>query len=225
MSITIGLISDVHSNLVALEAVLARLKGVDKLLFAGDLVGYGPCPNEVIAKAKKWNFEAIAGNHDVAALTEDVSNFNPYAAKAALWTAEKLTFESRSYLAELPRRRRFELEGKKILMVHGSPNDDDEYIFEEDITEGYIEKAGCDILIVGHSHVQWTAPRGKRLAFNPGSAGQPRDHEPDAAYAVLMLPEMKLEQKRVPYDIDATAKKMREFGLPAMLSERLYSGY
>ncbi|MEM2899224.1 MAG: metallophosphoesterase family protein, partial [Thermoplasmata archaeon] len=167
----------------------------------------------------------IAGNHDRAAVTRDISNFNDYAAEAVLWTADNLTMENIGYLNKLPRRKRFEFEGVNLLMVHGSPNDDDEYLSAEDVTEEYIKKADCEVLIVGHSHVQWTVKVADKLAFNPGSVGQPRDRNPDASYALLTLPQKRVEQKRIKYDIDLTARMIQKAGLPRILANRLYIGY
>jgi len=225
MSIKLGIISDIHANLPAFQEVLCMLDSCDKILIAGDLVGYGPRPNEVIEMVKSKKFEVIAGNHDTASVTRNVSNFNDYAAQALLWTADHLTMENLEYLNELPRRKRFQFEGVNILMVHGSPEDDDEYICEDDITEGYLKKADCEVLIVGHSHIQWTVKIGDKLALNPGSVGQPRDRIPDASYAFLTLPEKKVEQKRVKYDIDLTARMIVKARLPRILADRLYIGY
>ncbi|MBS3815490.1 MAG: metallophosphoesterase family protein, partial [Hadesarchaea archaeon] len=117
----IGVIADPHSNLQALEAVLDDMPRVDKIVCAGDLVGYGGQPNEVVETARSREISSVRGNHDHAVLTREVSSFNSYAAKAALWTNEVLTKDNKKYLENLPEEMEFEENKQKIYVVHGSP--------------------------------------------------------------------------------------------------------
>ena len=224
-------ISDIHANLTALETVLADAGKVDEVWCLGDIAGYGPDPNECIERLCALpKLTCMMGNHDYAAITGDVSGFNSRAAIAALWTSKQLTEENRHFLAGLPREMKVDLPGARLYITHGSPDDNLwEYLFpatHSDIFGYYLKKLSVDVIGVGHSHVPftWQAPEG--TVFNPGSVGQPRDGDPRACYAVLSLAggEVAVRHHRVGYDIETSARKVIDAGLPDTLARRLFSG-
>lgn len=224
----LGMIADVHSNLLALEAVLAELGrlGPERVLCAGDLVGYNAFPNEVIGLFREHRVESILGNHDRAVLTGITEDMSENAARAVEWTRERITEASRAYLEKLPRRLELSVGGRKLLVVHGSPRDDDEYVLPlpEDLWP--FGDVGADVLIMAHTHVQWTArfDRPDILVMNPGSVGQPRDMDPRAAFATLDTGDMAVKLHRAEYDIAGTARSVVAGGLPPWLAQRLYLG-
>ncbi len=220
------IISDIHSNLPALDAVLIKEK-FDKILCAGDIVGYGPHPNEVVETLKSLNAVCVMGDHEYAVLTGRTERFNPYAAWAASWTAKALKEENRNWL-KLPTIQRIVIEGTSIAVFHGSPFDPLwEYVFPSTSPKylrSIIKEAKADIVILGHTHIPFTFSWRGKWIINPGSVGQPRDGDPRASYAVLELPEMKIKLKRVDYDIDRVRKDMEREGFPDFLWRRLYEG-
>jgi len=226
----VAVISDIHSNLSALRAVLDDMPTVDRVLCLGDLVGYAAEPNEAVELLRKKGVTCVMGNHDYAAVTRDVKGMNELAARAALWTAQKLSEENAKFLRSLPLENRVKLSGKLIYMVHGSPRDPLwEYIFP-DISNSLLLEAvraiQADIILLGHTHVPMQRMIFGKLVLNPGGVGQPRDMDSRASYMVLELSdEPKVELRRVKYDIDATAKKIRSSGLPEELAARLYFGW
>ena len=222
-------ISDVHSNLEALESVLERI-GAREIYCLGDVVGYGASPNEVVDLLKVRGATMVIGNHDVAALTYNVSEFNSRAAVAAIWTAKQLTRENREFLLALPREKRLDLAGAKAYMTHGSPDDNLwEYVYpgtHSELFGYYLRRLAVRVIALGHTHVPfaWKGPEG--TVFNPGSVGQPRDSDPHASFAVLSVDgeEMRVEHHRVRYDVETSAKKILASGLPDALARRLYTG-
>ncbi len=226
----IGLIADVHSNLQAFRAVIEDMPRLDKTICAGDLVGYAAEPNEVVNLAKSKRFLTVMGNHDHAALTRDVRGFNPIAAKAALWTADKLTAENARFLSKLPARLELKLGKHRIYVVHGSPRDPlSEYVFPD--IPNYelariVQDLDADVVILGHTHVPMNRMILGKLVINPGSVGQPRDRDPRASYAILTLgKKIKVEHRRVEYDPRKTAEKIKAAGLPEELAARLFFGW
>jgi putative phosphoesterase len=222
----LAIISDIHSNLPALEVVLEQIgkEGVDRILCAGDIVGYGPHPNEVIGRLKKIEITTILGNHDRAVLSHDSSNMNIQAQDAIWWTIEKLEQESQDYLARLNAKESFFLNGLNIAIFHGSPRYDNEYIPEEDADDELLDLAKSDFLVLGHTHVPFVKSLDMGTVINPGSVGQPRDGDPRASIMVYDHKLRRFEVKRLAYDIDAVAEAMRSSDLPSFLSTRLYSG-
>lgn len=240
----LAVLSDIHANLVALDAVLDDLAGVppvDELWACGDIVGYGPQPNEVIERLRERDARAVMGNHDGAAVGQvEVAWFNDAAAAAIRWTAEVLTAESRDYLAALPERR----VAGDLTAVHGSPRDPIwEYVTSAAVAAANLEAFETRICLFGHTHYPMlyaqtddgvretigapgapSALPGGRLMLNPGSVGQPRDGDPASAYLVVDLDAQMLEFRRVPYGIERTQALMREAHLPTWLSERLSHG-
>ncbi|HET6380572.1 MAG TPA: metallophosphoesterase family protein [candidate division Zixibacteria bacterium] len=242
----LAVLSDIHANLAALEAVRADLARpgappVDETWVLGDIVGYGPQPNEVIRALQEMGARSVMGNHDGAAIgTVDVSWFNPDAARAIDWTAEVIDPNARAYLATLPEVRR---EGE-ITAVHGSPRDPVwEYITGPGVAAENLEAFDTRLCLHGHTHVPvvFSAEDGGmrivpatpenpitisagRALVNPGSVGQPRDGNPAASYLVLDTEAGAVEFRRVAYDIEATQRLMRQHGLPGRLVERLSYG-
>jgi putative phosphoesterase len=211
--------------------VIADLPSHDGLLILGDVVGYGPEPNEVVEQLTQMHpVAALMGNHDYSVLTGDTSRFNPYAEVAIKWTIQHLNQQSRSYLSRLDLSAQISLGGCRLSIFHGSPRDPlNEYVFPEisdQEAKRIIEKARAPLVLLGHTHVPMVHSIGKEMLANPGSVGQPRDGDRRAAFAVLTLngDEFSFEVRRVEYDVDSVARKMRRAGLPEFLADRLYNG-
>jgi diadenosine tetraphosphatase ApaH/serine/threonine PP2A family protein phosphatase len=235
------ILSDLHGNLEALEAVLAGAEGLyDRILCLGDLVGYGADPNAIVDWARKNAAVIIRGNHDKAgAVLDDLETFSPLARASALWTRTVLTTESRSYLERLPRGP---LPYEGVDLVHGSPADEDEYLISTEDTLPVRAYLSTQVTFFGHTHVQGGFLLAQRAArrivpagvlpieqkysylVNPGSVGQPRDGDPRAAYALWSPEERTVEYRRAAYDVDRAAEKIRAAGLPDFLAARLYEG-
>jgi diadenosine tetraphosphatase ApaH/serine/threonine PP2A family protein phosphatase len=238
----VAVISDVHANYHALEAVLTEIDAarVDAVWCLGDTVGYGPRPNECCDVVKDRAAYCLVGNHDLVVLGElSVGNFNDEAAAAAVWTTEVLTPESRTFLASL--KPFGEVEG--VDLFHASARDPVwEYVLTEEAALATLELSHAPLVLVGHSHVALAiaaddgrvdggpAPGGSKVTLdgrrllNPGSVGQPRDGDPRAAWLLLDLEERFAEFRRVPYPIERTQAEMRERGLPQVLAARLERG-
>jgi diadenosine tetraphosphatase ApaH/serine/threonine PP2A family protein phosphatase len=237
----LAVLSDIHANLAALNAVRGDLPEVDELWVLGDIVGYGPQPNEVIAALQEMGARSVMGNHDGAAIGQvDVSWFNPDAARAITWTAEVIDENARAYLATLPEVRR---EGE-LTAVHGSPRDPTwEYISDAGVAGANLASFDTRLCLHGHTHVPivYRADDGNvqavpalpgapvsvemgRLLVNPGSVGQPRDGNPAASYLVIDTGAQTAQFRRVTYDVAATQQLMRDVDLPPRLAERLSYG-
>jgi len=164
-SLRIALVADIHSNLLALEAVMEAMKkkDVQRILNAGDIVGYGPRPNEVIDLVRRSDFRSIRGNHDHAVLVGEYGWFNESAAAAAKWTADIIGDSNLEYLDRLKREEVIKIDGKSIGMFHGSPEDPDEYVFDESRAEELLRKTAYDVIICGHTHSPMKVRIGKRL--------------------------------------------------------------
>lgn len=238
----IAIISDVHGNLEALDAVLEDIKAYQTgdILFLGDSVGYGPDPAECIKILKKDSRLLLAGNHDRAVTGRtDVNYFNPHARAAVEWTQEVLGDEDKLFLDGLPIVERLSDEG--IYLVHSTPKEPEQWHYLLTTWDAHINFLFFDerICFLGHSHqpviIEKTTEgeliiyrngvelkEGCRYIVNVGSVGQPRDGNPDASYA--MFDDDRIEIRRVSYDIVSTQKKMRKAGLPSFLIERLTMG-
>ena len=223
------MVSDVHANLEALEAVLGRLRGLE-VVCLGDFVDYGAEPNEVIARLRGAGARSILGNHDAAALSGDASLFNPKAAMSSIWTRARLSEESRGFLAGLGDEMRLAFGGVGFYFTHGSPDDHLwEYVdprTHSDLFGHYLDRVGAKVMGLGHTHVPYGWEEGGRTVFNPGSVGQPRDGDRRASCAVVAVEggEPRVEIVRVEYDVDAAAAKIIRAGLPASHASRLSSG-
>jgi diadenosine tetraphosphatase ApaH/serine/threonine PP2A family protein phosphatase len=238
----VAVISDVHANYHALEAVLKEIDAarVDAVWCLGDTVGYGPRPNECCDLVRDRAGHCLVGNHDLVVLGElTVNEFNDEAAAAAIWTAEVLTPESRAFLASL--KPFGKVEG--VDLFHASARDPVwEYVLTEEAARATLELSSAPLVLVGHSHIALAITEhdgrvdggparggskvsldGRRL-LNPGSVGQPRDGDPRAAWMLLGLEERFAEFRRVPYSIERTQAEMHERGLPQALATRLERG-
>jgi diadenosine tetraphosphatase ApaH/serine/threonine PP2A family protein phosphatase len=227
--VKVAILSDVHANLEALTAVL-RQAGDLEVYCLGDYVDYGAQPNEVIEALKDTGAKGVAGNHDVAALTGDRSGFNARAAMGSVWTADRLTAESRRYLEGLPLELRAEMSGAQVYFAHGSPDDRLwEYVeprTHQDLFGHYLDKVGARAIGLGHTHVPYVWEEGGRTVFNPGSVGQPRDGDWRAAFSVVTFDGgcAEVEERRVEYDVEGAAKKILDAGLPESFARRLRAG-
>ncbi len=222
----IAVLSDVHANLPALEAVLKDVDAhrPDEVWVAGDLVGYNPWPNEVVQVLKDRRVRAIRGNHDRAALSGDTSWFNELAAAAIRWTRIVLTPASVGYLSSLEDRVRVPVAEGTVAMYHGSPRNDDEYVMPWAADDALVRMAGAPFTILGHTHLPMSLAFPSGLLVNPGSVGQPRDQDPRAAWGLLDTAARRFSLRRVTYDVGAVVRAIHKAGLPAALGERLEYG-
>jgi len=242
------ILSDIHANLTALEAVLeAAERRWQKVVCLGDLVGYGPDPNEVVDRVRALGAVTIRGNHDKAATTPaNADEFNPIARSAVLWTREHLRRDTLEYLESLPRGP---LAVDDFYLIHGTLHDEDEYMFSPvQALEGLLTAPG-PVVFFGHTHIQGgfclrgedvtvlhfkpaggqffstlTLEPGTQYLLNPGSIGQPRDGDPRAGFAIADIENHSVEFWRVPYDVEAVQQRMAQAGLPETLSLRLSFG-
>jgi predicted phosphodiesterase len=243
-------ISDIHGNLPALEAVLAAAGEVDQVWNLGDVVGYGAHPNEVIERLRSLAKINVRGNHDrVCCGVTSSRGFNPVAAEAAAWTQRKLTEENLDWLREMPQGPL--RASARALAAHGSPMHEDQYILSMRDAWMPLQKMEAEITFFGHTHVQgafsqraheWEesrplytthdkaeeiaieVPEGTRHLINPGSVGQPRDNDWRAAYAVYDDEVERVTFYRVPYDVNVEQAAILKAGLPARLATRLAAG-
>ena len=244
------ILSDIHGNIDALDAVLARAPrdSYDRLLVLGDLVGYGGTPNEVVDRIFELSPDVIIrGNHaKVATGIESADKFNRVAAEAARWTQDTLSPENRKRVAGLPAGPKNA--DKDVEVCHGTPFDEDSYVFDEDDASRALESASRQVCFFGHTHVpvayvlkgsEVTVTRPQpggaettvvniikkdRYLINPGSIGQPRDTDPRASYATYDSKTRRVEIRRVPYRIDLAQQRITESGLPESLAFRLGIG-
>lgn len=242
------ILSDIHSNDEALAAVLSRVrrKRFDRVVILGDFVGYGANPNQVVDRIRRMRRQKIAirGNHDKVVCGLDPGElFNPVALAAARWTAEKLSAQNFRYLEALPIGP-IEVE-EAFVICHGSPRDEDAYIFSDRDAWMNFRDFGFGVCFFGHSHIpsvfalephgirvdvvrgersRWKLEPNRRYLVNPGSIGQPRDRNPSASYAIFDSRERIVHFDRVPYDVQKTREKIYRAGLPGMLGDRLLLG-
>ncbi len=223
----VGLIADVHSNTVALREVLSTLDaiGAEKILHAGDIIGYNPYPDETIGLFKKKKIISILGNHDRALITGDTSGFNPYAAAALKWTKNMMSPDNIDYIRGLENFKHINVKGIWVTLVHGSPKDPDGYIYPDEVESNLLKVDDCDILILGHTHFQFKKEYLEGIIVNPGSVGQPRDGNPRAAFAILDTDTGKIKLERTSYDIEKVVKDMLAAHLPEKLAFRLRAGF
>jgi predicted phosphodiesterase len=241
--VRVAVISDIHANLHALEAVVAALDAdpVEELWCLGDVVGYGPKPNECCALVRERADICLCGNHDLAVRgTIDLAEFSGDAASAAAWTREVLSDDDLAWLNGLEPTG----EAHEVALFHGSARDPVwEYVISDEAAVTTMLLTERRLVLVGHSHAALQialrgseldgglAPNGTvlglgeaRWLLNPGSVGQPRDGDPDAAYLVLDLDARTATYRRARYDVARTQAEMRDAGLPEMLAARLEVG-
>lgn len=234
------IISDIHGNWDALEAVLSSAHGhYDSIVNCGDLVGYGPDPNRVVDWCREQDAPTIRGNHDKASATlEDLEWFNPVARASDVWTHGVLTAENLQYISGLPKGPK---DMGDLQFLHGAPQDEDEYVVNESDVERAAPHLGTAISFFGHTHLQggfaihrngirrtpedyFEVDDSMMYLINPGSVGQPRDGDWRAAYALFDSTERVVSLKRCEYDINSVYRKIVEAGLPEVLGRRLYVG-
>jgi len=223
----IGLISDVHSNAVALKAVLDDLDelGINIFLHAGDIVGYNHYPDETIELFQMKKVISIRGNHDRAFIIGDTSDFNPYAAAAMEWTRNAASQRSFNYILGLKDTVTVDAKGERIVMFHESPKNFQDYIFPDEATADLLSDINGDVLVLGHTHIPFIMDYGTRgMVVNPGSVGQPRDGNPDASFAVFDTVTREIKLKRTKYDIEKVIEDMLTAHLPEALAYRLREG-
>jgi predicted phosphodiesterase len=237
----IAIISDVHANLPALDAVLEAIAsdGVDHIICGGDLVGYNAEPGEVVAKIRQLDIPCVMGNHDAAVVgATDPETFNAPARAAVEWTAQRLNDDALDYLRGLPYVTRIET----FTVVHGTLHKPEQwgYIFSAFEAEEHFQHQRDTVCFIGHSHIPGvfiagdmvTLSRssrvriqaGQRYVVNVGSVGQPRDNNPAASYAIYDMVENAIHFKRVAYDVQAAQQKILDAGLPNVLAMRLALG-
>jgi putative phosphoesterase len=230
----IGLISDIHGNLPALETVLEALRdaSVDTIFCLGDTVGYGPYPNECLALVREKCSVVLKGNHDSGLIGEtSVEDFNQYGLKALLWSKERVTEENKEYLRALP----FTVIRENITLAHASPLRPAEWTYILTLRAARVNFSSftTTICFIGHTHVPVIINedmsvgefrKGTRCIINIGSVGQPRDGNPDAAYAIYDTGEDDFTLLRAAYDIQKTADAIVAAGLPEYLARRLFHG-
>jgi putative phosphoesterase len=225
----VGVISDIHGNRVALEAVLADMPPVDRLVCAGDVVGYNPW-HDVCVDAMRGHLDGdpwpnsevptVMGNHDRAVADRMPFAFNGMAQAGVKHAKEQLSDEQLAWLADLPDKRL--VCDDRIKLVHGHPDDPDHYTYPSEFGPDLLDSE--DVLVMGHTHDQHYESYDAGIVLNPGSVGQPRDNDPRAAYAVVNLDAMSVETHRVGYDIGAVMEAVRAAGLPSEIGSRLEKG-
>ena len=237
-----AIISDVHGNLESLTTVLERIDGlnIDQIVCLGDVVGYNANPNECCEILRDRGVPTILGNHDaVACEIDDPWGFNPVAMNAVMWTREALTQDNVAWLRSLPDALNLGF----FVGVHGAPKNRNTYLFSwEDILPhlGFLEEQNCAICMMGHTHSpgifstdgvysvdddrRFELGADKCFFINPGSVGQPRDGNPEAAFGIIDTEANVFEQVRAAYPVEQAAKRVTDAGLPAFLAERLFLG-
>ncbi|NLV08181.1 YfcE family phosphodiesterase [Haloarcula rubripromontorii] len=207
----IGLLSDIHANAVALNTVLDDMEPVDALVCAGDIVGYGPSPQACLDMVRERDIPTVVGNHDrevVRGMTWESGD--EYARRV-------LSADDIAWLGELPRELR--LFDERVKIVHDHPDEQDRYTEPADFAPTLLEDE--DVLVLGHTHIQYAEAFDDGLVINPGSVGQPRDGDPDAAYAIVDLADLSVDLCRVPYDIERVQQRIKETSISDRNGERL----
>jgi putative phosphoesterase len=217
----VGLCSDIHGNRIALDAVLEDLPDdVETLLCAGDVVGYNPWPAECVEIIRERAIPTVAGNHDRMVVSDHNFIGNRMAAAGVDLAREQLDEDALAWLEGLPAERM--VLDDRIHIVHGHPDDPDRYTYPDQFEAALLDDE--EILVMGHTHVQHHETYDTGVVINPGSVGQPRDEDPRAAYAIVDLASHEVEERRVPYDIEAVVEAVETAGLPPDTGQRLHLG-
>ncbi len=237
----VAVVSDIHANLVALDAVLAAVGSVDAVWQLGDIVGYGPEPDGVVDRLRSIGAIGVAGNHDLAALGgSEIDWFNPDARDAMEWTRGRIDDHTRTWLTTLPTTR----DEQGMTLVHGSPRDPVwEYVTSVPVARANLAVLETSVGLHGHTHVPmaWAdrdgridaiAPGpgssfrldGRPALLNPGSVGQPRDGDPTASWLEIDTDAGLATWRRIGYEIEAVRRAMLDAGLPRQLADRLRLG-
>ena len=233
----IAVITDIHGNLAALEASLAAIDAirVDEVYCGGDLVGYGPRPNEVCALIEERQIPTIYGNYDYA-IARDLDDCGcayvtqhdrDLGQQSVAWTLAHTDQRAKDFMAGLPFDLRFMLGDHHIHLVHGSPRKVNEYLFEDkpaSLYERLAKAEEAEALVFGHTHKPWIHRYGGVLFVNCGSVGKPKDGDPRAAFAILEAAEtgeVRVSIERVPYDAESVAREVEAAGLPSEYAQKL----
>jgi putative phosphoesterase len=232
----VAVITDIHANLPALQAALTRIDelGIERVFCGGDLVGYGPHPNEVCALIAERAIPTIYGNYDYA-IARDLEDcgcayVTPHdrelGQQSVDWTLEHTDQVSKDFMRELPFELHFAVGDTHVHLVHGSPRKVNEYLFEDKPARLYERLAAAerdDALVFGHTHKPWVHEYGDVLFVNCGSVGKPKDGDPRGAFAVLEsdAARVRVSIERVAYDTDAVARELRAAGLPGEYADKL----
>jgi len=232
----VAVITDIHANLPALQAVLEAVErtGVDAVYCGGDLVGYGPHPNEVCALIEQRGIPTIYGNYDYA-IARDLDDCGcayrdqhdrELGQRSVDWTLARTSGRSKDYMRGLPFDLRFELGNNRVRLVHGSPRKVNEYLFEDKPARTFkriAAGADCDVLAFGHTHQPWIREYGGVVFVNCGSVGKPKDGDPRAAFALLELDRDRVIAgiERVDYDAVAVGREVAAAGLPGEYADKL----
>jgi putative phosphoesterase len=233
----VAVITDIHGNLPALQAVLTRIDelGIDTVYCGGDLVGYGPHPNEVCALMQERAIPTIYGNYDYAIARDEedcgcayvTAHDRELGQRSVDWTLAHTGRPAKDYMRALPFDLRFALGGRRVRLVHGSPRKVNEYLFEDKpqrTFERIAALADCDVLVFGHTHKPWIHTYGDVLFVNCGSVGKPKDGDARAAFALLEPGSqggVAASIERVSYDAQAVAREVAAAGLPAEYADKL----
>jgi putative phosphoesterase len=236
VSDAVAVITDIHANLPALQACLVRIEelGIERVYCGGDLVGYGPHPNEVCTLIAQRAIPTIYGNYDYAIAREEHDCGCAYATEherelgqqSVAWTLAHTEAHSKRFMLGLPFDLHFDVGAATVHLVHGSPRKVNEYLFEDKPASLYERLAAAEpepVLIFGHTHKPWVHSYGGVLFVNCGSVGKPKDGDPRGAFAVLRPAGRTVEVaiERVAYDADAVAEEVRRAGLPGEYAEQL----
>ncbi|SEH17565.1 phosphoesterase, MJ0936 family [Natronorubrum sediminis] len=219
----VGLLSDIHGNRIALEAVLEDMPSVDRLLCAGDVVGYNPWPADCVDVLRSRDVPTVMGNHDAAVVDEAPFQFNGMARAGVEHATDQLSDDQLGWLESLPTER-LACDGR-VKLVHGHPDDPKRYTrytYPNEFSPRLLEDE--DVLVLGHTHVQGVERFREGIVVNPGSVGQPRDGDPRAAYAVVDLDRLTVDTYRVEYDIESVQTAVSDADLPTRIGSRLERG-
>jgi putative phosphoesterase len=233
----VAVITDIHGNLPALQASLGAIEqiGVDAIFCGGDLVGYGPHPNEVCALIAEREIPTIYGNYDYA-IARDLDDCGcayvtqhdrELGQRSVAWTLSHTEPGAKDFMHELPFDLRVDLGGVPVHLVHGSPRKVNEYLFEDKPASLYERLAKAEearVMVFGHTHKPWVHTYGGVLFVNCGSVGKPKDGDPRAAFAILELDdagEVQVSIERIPYDAEAVAREVEAAGLPGEYARKL----
>lgn len=215
----LGVISDIHANIAALDAVLADMPAVDRLVCCGDIVEYYADPNEVCDRLRALAPLAVRGNHDAYVIGALTPSPERRAAYRTDWTRAALRPDNLEWLKSMPTDQRLAEDGRDVLVRHASPWDEETYLYPDSPRLDEISLGNQEILLVGHTHIPFRRAVGAGMIVNPGSVGQPRDWDPRAAYATIDLATGAVEHRRVAYDVGALQSRLRDLGWdPAMIN-------
>lgn len=228
----IACISDIHGNIYALNKVLENIEenNIDQIICLGDLTGYGPHPNEVVALIRRRKILCLKGNYDASVVENKFSyiretDINSFSLP---WTVDELRASHKFYLESLPEKLTLTFEEKSILLVHGSPRSINQYLHYESLdAEEIMQSIREDVLVCAHTHIPYVKQYENKLLINDGSVGKPKIGRPNATYVILDMEknrDIKIEMKEVSYDILKTVKDMEMKNFPTKLVYSIKSG-